>query len=241
MSENGFPHPVQRLVMVISDPVGALRGLDVDKIAWIVPVLLVSLLMVLPPQLMPKLYLERQIEAMEKMIDSGLLTEEQAFDARQKYADSTDERGIGTIALQMSLGIVSQFVLRYLLTAALLLAGLRFVMEGKAHFATVLNVVAFSSVPAGLRELIRIPLMMAEGSLDIFFSPAALTGTASMSGYALNLLDLFDLWIIALLIVGVATIGNGSRARAAGLVIPLWVVFSLLKIGIKASPFGAAL
>lgn len=240
MSENGFPSPGQRLYLIVADPGRAFHGLAESRWAWVLPVLIVSLLMVAPPQLMPELYLERQEQALDRMIDGGLLNEEQAFEARQRFEES-GERSAGTIATQMSLGVVMQFILRYILTAAILLAGLRFVMEGGARFATVLNVVAFSSVPAALREIIRTPLMLSEGSLDIYFSPAALTGTSTLSGYTLSLIDLFDLWILALLILGLASIGNISRGRAAGLVIPLWIVFCLLKIGIKATPFGAGL
>jgi hypothetical protein len=75
--------------------------------------------------------------------------------------------------------------------------------------------------------------------LDVYFSPAVLTGTQGLGGFALNLLDLFDLWILALIILGVSTVTGMSRGRAAGLVLPLWGFYSLAKFGLKASPLGS--
>ena len=79
------------------------------------------------------------------------------------------------------------------------------------------------------------------GHLDIYFGPAALTGTQNLGGYALGMLDFFDIWILGLTTVGLAATAGISRARAAGLVFPLWFVVCLAKLGIKASPFGAGL
>lgn len=233
--------PLQRLLLVITQPSAAFRGLKGDRISWLLPVLVVSLLMTGSPQLLHSLYMEKQEAVMEELVDRGVLSEEQAHEARQKVSDSSGDRGAGTVLLQMLLGMATQLVFRYVLPAALLLAGVRFVMEGHARFGVVLSVMGFASVPAAIREILRTPLQMAEGSLDVYFGPAALSGTHTVGGYALSMLDLFDAWILALLVLGISTVGPISRARAAGLVIPLWLIYSLAKIGLKASPFGAAL
>jgi hypothetical protein len=235
------PDALRRMLLVITQPTAAFRGLATSRLAWLLPALLVALLTVISPQLMPDLLMERQEAMIEDLIDRQLLSEEQAMDARQRLTDQVGDRTTGKVLLQMLLGVVSQVVLRYILPAALLLAGVRFVMEGRAGFSAVLGAVAYSAVPAGIREIIRTPLQLAEGTLDIHFGPAALTGTHTLGGYALGLLDFFDLWIVVLLIVGIATVGPLSRGRAAGLVLPLWILFCLAKIALKASPFGAGL
>jgi hypothetical protein len=233
--------PLRRMLLVITQPTAAFQGLESARLAWLLPAVLVALLTVISPQLMPDLLMERQESMIEDLIDRQLLNEEQAMDARQRLEEQMGNRTAGKVLLQMLLGVVSQVVLRYILPAALLLAGVRFVMEGRASFSAILGALAYSAVPAGIREIIRTPLQLAEGTLDIHFGPAALTGTHSVSGYALGLLDFFDLWIVVLLIIGIATVGPISRGRAAGLVLPLWILFSAAKIALKASPFGAGL
>ncbi|MCK4303641.1 MAG: YIP1 family protein [Candidatus Eisenbacteria sp.] len=237
-----WPMALRRLSLVVTQPTTAFRGLGNDRTSWLLPALLVSLLAAVSPILMSTLHVEKQMAAVEQMVDRGIITEEMAAEIQQKTAERASNRALGPTLFQVLLGVLSHLAFRYLLPAALLLAGVRFVMEGRATFPAVLSVVAFSSVPAGIRELVRTPLQLAEGTLEIQFSPALLAGgSQNLGAYALNLLDFFDIWILALLILGLAAVGPISRGRAAGLVLPLWLIYSLAKIGLKASPFGAAL
>ncbi len=115
-------------------------------------------------------------------------------------------------------------------------------MERRLRYPAVLATLSFAALPALVRELVRTPLQYSKGSLDVYFGPAALVGhTETLGAYALSLIDLFDAWILGLLIVGLADVAQISRSRAAMLVLPLWLVLALLKLGIKATPLGAVL
>ncbi len=239
---DGAPTLLKRMLLVLTRPAAAFVGLEQDRFGWLLPAALVSLIMILPAQtvLYPQ-HLAQQREVMQRYVERGVLTEEQAHAVNERVAEQGAGRAAVKVVLQSVLGLVIQIALRYLLPAALLLAGCTFVMEARTRYAGVLAAVAYSSLPAALREIVRTPLRLSKGDLEVFFSPAVLTGTQSVGGYALDLLDLFDLWILALLIVGLATVTGISRGRAAGLVLPLWGILSLLKIGLKASPLGAGL
>jgi hypothetical protein len=233
---------LRRVALVLTRPSAAFEGLAASRTEWIVPAVLVSLLVVIPGQtVLRPLYLEKQQTVLESYVERGVLTEEQAHEAQRRVQDQTAGRGAVSTILQGLLGLVLQVGLRYALPAALLTAGAAFIMEARARFTGVLGAVAFASVPAALREIVRAPLQLARGSLDVYFSPAVLTGTKGLGGFALNTFDLFDLWILALLVVGLAQVTGTTRARSAGLVLPLWAVYSLLKVGLKASPLGAGL
>jgi len=238
---DGRPGPLQRMALVFTRPTEAFRDLQPDRWSWLIPALIVSLLMSLAPQFVHDLHYERQQQALESLIERGIVNEDQAQEARQRIADDAAERGVGPITQQVLLGIVSSIAFRFILPAALLLAGLRFVLERRTRFPAVLATLSYAALPAGLRAILRTPLQYAKGSLDVYFSPAAAVGhTRSLGAYALSMFDLFDLWVLALLIVGLAQVGGVSRGRAAGLVLPLWLALVLLRLGLRATPFGAA-
>ncbi len=245
--ESGFagtdaPTAWERLWLLLRAPDHAFRGVD-RGISWLYPILVVSLLIAGAPHVLHRLHIDEQREGIGRLLDDGLLTEEQAQNAWTRLDEALESRSAGKIAIQMLLAIATQFLIRFVFPAALLLIGVRFVMEGKARFVAVLGALGWASVPAGIRILIRTPFCALQGSLDIYFGPAALPGVDpdTVGGYALTLLDVFDIWILALLITGISSVGGLSRGRAAGLVLPLWLVYSLARIGMKSSPFGAAL
>ncbi len=229
----------ERLARVFTRPRTAFVGLEEARFDWILPTVLVALVMAAAPQFVSDLHVQRQTAVLDQLIDGGVLTEEEAHEARQRIATGDEERGFAKIlpAALWSMGSIVVFF--YLLPAALLLVGLRFVMEGRGHFRDLLGVVGYASLPAAVREIVRTPLQAARGSLEVHFSPAVITGTNNLGGYALGLLDVFSIWILVLLVVGIASVGGISRGRAAGLVIPLWIASVIFRVGIKASPIGS--
>jgi hypothetical protein len=240
-SPGGRPSPIRRMALVFIRPTEAFRGLLHDRWSWLTPAILISTWMSLAPQVLYDLQYERQQAALESLIEHGVLNEEQAHQAQQRIADDAEDRGPVRVIQQVLLSVVSSLAFRFLLPSALLLAGLRFALGRSVRFPTVLAVLSYSALPAALREIIRTPLQYAKGSLDVYFGPAAWVGhTRTLGAYALGMLDLFDLWVLVLLTVGLAEVGGVSRGRAAALVVPLWLVFVLLRLGIKASPFGSA-
>ncbi len=229
----------QRFGLVLSQPSVAFRGLRDNRWIWLWPALLIALTMVIAPRFVADLQAEKQIRAVEELVDRGLVEEDSADELRVRIREGAEDKGLAKAILWSAVGVVYKIAFRFLLPAAILLLGVRFVMAGNARYVAVLAALSFASLPAALREIIRTPLQLSKGDLDVAFGPAMLTGTGSVGGYALGLIDLFDLWILYLLVIGLAEVGPISRGRAATLVIPLWIVFSLFKIGMRASPFGS--
>jgi hypothetical protein len=234
--------PLARLFGILYRPSGTAQGLASDRHSWIVPLLLLALCIWLPAQhpQIRQMQIEEQRDRVEQISDRGLLPAEQSAEMLARL-DRQEAATIKQRVGQFAVAAASLGLLRLLFPALLLWVGLRHVMEGQARFLAVVSVLAYSAIPAGIRALLRGLLQLARGSLDVHFSPAILTGTESVGGFALDQLDLFDLWILALLIPALAAIGSVTRGRAAGLVLPLWGVYSLLKIAFRASPFGVGL
>ena len=232
---------MRRMALAFLRPSDAFRGLSAEPWSWAAPAVLVCLLMSLAPQIVYDLHYQRQQVALDTLVDRGLLGAETARAARLRIADDAADRGPGRIAQQVTVSGVTALAFRFILPAALLLMGLRFALASRVGFSAVLGALSLAALPAGLREIVRTPLQYAKGSLDVYFGPAALAGhTRTPGAQALGLLDFFDLWVLALLIVGLAEVGQVSRGRAAALVLPLWLALALLRFGLKASPLGAA-
>lgn len=231
--------PRDRLGHMLTQPSVAARGLAADRLSWILPLAVLAVATWIPAQIpeLREMELERQRAQVEKVIDRGFLPAEAGQEMLARFDDQSSPTTVQRIG-QLALGANLLALLRLLFPGLLLWIGLRFVMEGRARYLSVVSVLAFTGLPAAIREIVRAPLQLAKGGLDVYFSPAILTGTESVAGYALNQLDLFDVWILALLIPALAEVGNISRGRAAGLVLPLWAIFTLLKIGYAATPFG---
>lgn len=236
------PTSWQRLRLLFTRPAHAFDHLSATPHAWLVPACLVALLMTLPGQtVLRPLLIERQQRALTSYVTQGLLSPEEAVESEARILAQAAGRTPATALVQGLLAFLAHVALRVLLPATLLFTGARFVMDGQVRMTGMLGAVAFAAAPAGLRELLRAPLQAAAGTLEIHFGPAALTGTATPGGYALGLLDLFDLWIVGLLVVGVGRVAHLSPARALGLVLPLWILYGLMKLAVKASPLGSAL
>lgn len=74
-------------------------------------------------------------------------------------------------------------------------------------------------------------------NLAVFLPDSSSAVLKSLAGS----LDLFTIWTVILLIVGLAAIGGSKRVtkgKTAGLVISLWVIWILLKVGFASIGFG---
>ncbi|MBD3235172.1 MAG: hypothetical protein GF330_00520 [Candidatus Eisenbacteria bacterium] len=217
------------------------RSLVADRLSWLAPLMLLAVLTWLPsqPAALREMRIAREQAQVTRLIDRGVLSAEQG-EAMVERLEAQREAPWSVRAGQLAIGALSLGVLRILFPALLLWAGVRFVMEGRARYLAVVSVLAHSAVPAGIRELVRAPLQRLTQTTEIEFSPAIWTGTDTLGGYALAQLDLFDIWILAVLVGTLAAVGGIGRARAAGLVLPLWAVYTLLKLAYRATPFGMA-
>jgi hypothetical protein len=223
-------------------PGRAFAGLERERFTWLLPALLVALATILPSQtLLRPLYLERQHALLDGYVARGVLTAEQAHEMAARLPAADAATSAGALLPPLFTGIAVHLLLRTLLPALLLLGGAAFLFEARSRLTTMLGIVGFASLPAALRELLQIPWALARGDLTVSFSPALLIAEDSLGRYALGLLDLFDLWILALLMTALVQLTSLTAARAALLVLPLWLVYALMRLGLRASPFGGAL
>jgi len=103
------------------------------------------------------------------MVERGVLTGEKAHELAPRGRGAEGEPGRWRWSARRSSGWSSR-PLALILPAAILLAGCVWVMERRTTFPAMLGVVAYGSLPAAVREIVRAPLQLAKGSLDVYFS-----------------------------------------------------------------------
>ena len=122
--------------------------------------------------------------------------------------------------------------------AAVLLATLNFALRGHARFPPLFALYFFSTLPAVLKLLLVVALLLAGVDTDSFLinnplgsNPAFYLLGSGTPRWALSLLgwlDLFTLWQLAILTFGCAAIAAISRARAAVAVFGWTILLALI-------------
>jgi hypothetical protein len=100
-------------------------------------------------------------------------------------------------------------------------------MGGETSFKKVLSVSCWSSMVAIPALILKTPLMLLKKSAQIHTSLAALMPAGSEENFLFKILthtDIFTIWQICLLSIGLAVVYRFSTRKAAGLVIG-WYLF----------------
>lgn len=137
-------------------------------------------------------------------------------------------------------------VLWYVIVAGALLLAFR-MMGGEGNFVQALSTTLYAWMPLLIFGIIMTIIIVARGSVDptqmatvVKSNPAFLVDMkeqAVLYSFLSNF-DIFTIWTIVLLILGFSTFTKTSRGKSAAIVISLWVVFILIKLGFAA--LGAA-
>jgi hypothetical protein len=129
--------------------------------------------------------------------------------------------------------------LGWVLVAGLLHLGST-LLGGRGTMQGALNVAAWASLPFALRDVLRVIYMLTAG--HAIGSPG-LSGFATSAGFLpqlLSRLDIFVIWYIILLIIGIAIFDGLARGKAVldVLVVALLVLFAQAGLGALVSNMG---
>lgn len=137
-------------------------------------------------------------------------------------------------------------ILGYLVIALVVWGACR-LMGGQGDFKQALSATLYAHFPRLLLSIIAAVVVMARGMVDpmqmatvVKSSPAFLVDMKAQPVLytVLGSLEIFQIWTLVLLIIGFAALTKLSKAKTAAIVISLWVVMLVVKIGFAA--LGAA-
>jgi hypothetical protein len=121
--------------------------------------------------------------------------------------------------------------------AGLLLAIFTAIMGGGATFKQVYAVVAHSTIIGAIQQAFSFPIMYARGELasptklSVFFP---MLGETSFFTYFLSAIDLFYLWSLFNLSIGVAVLYKRSTGAVAAVLLGIYVVIAVIIAAVRA-------
>ena len=136
-------------------------------------------------------------------------------------------------------GSLTGLWLGWLLLAALLHFGST-LLGGRGSMQSALNVVAWASLPFAVRDVLRIIFMLAAGHAIASPGLSGFTSTSGLISQLLARVDIFLIWHVVLLVIGLALTDGLPRSKAVTgvLVVLLLVLFAQAGLGALASSFG---
>jgi hypothetical protein len=126
----------------------------------------------------------------------------------------------------------------------LLLAGLLHfgstLLGGRGSMQSALNVVAWSSLPFAVRDLLRVIFMLSTGHAIISPGLSGFTSSAGLLSQLLMRFDIFLIWNIILLVIGFGIAEGLSRGKAVTgvLIVTLLILFAQAGLGALLSGMG---
>lgn len=124
-----------------------------------------------------------------------------------------------------------------LIIAGVLLLAFR-VMGGEGDFRQAFSVSAYAWMPGILKSIIVTAIIAARGATATELPTLLRSNLAFLVPLKqnplvfalLSKLDVFTIWILALMIIGFAFVSRFSKAKSAAVVISLWIVATLLSL-----------
>jgi len=123
------------------------------------------------------------------------------------------------------------------IVAGVLLFGGNFLLGGESDFRTVLAVTSHAWLATVVKSVVVVPLMLAKGSMSVATSlQILLPGERWMSpvGVMLGATDIFSLWMLALVVIGLAAAYRFSRGKVAALVVAFYILATGVSAGLAA-------
>jgi len=178
--------------------------------------------------------------------DAVLSTQETAMRAQNpNLSDADVERMAGfTKTIGKVMGFIGPIfgVIWWLVVAAVLFLTFR-MFGGQGTFGAAFSLTVYSWIPLTLFSIVLTIVARAKGAFDpthaatiVMSNPAFLVDLKAhpVLFALLGSFDVFTIWTIVLLIIGFATMARFSKAKSTLMVLPLWILMILIRIGFVA-------
>jgi hypothetical protein len=231
LENNGIPavtmSPLLRFVNVFISPRETFASLSRSKWAWIAPVIVTFLIGLAAYPFMKTIVADERIRNMEKSPLFERLPESQ----KEEIFESTRESILNPPWYNWALGIAGAFV-AVLLAGALMLLVANPILGGETKLWMMMNVYAFSALIAIPEAIVKVPFVVTKQTLDIRTSLAIILpadDTSSFTYALLNNIDIFSIWMVALIVVGMSVLlPKASTNRIAVPIAFLWLIWVVI-------------
>ena len=220
--------PLTKIVGVFTNPGAVFENLRMHP-DWLIPVLISLLITLAFSFLTQDIMLEFQKEA---IYENTLIPEEYKDTAIEQMENKTPMRR----NLESFGGSIVQIILVYLIGAAAFMVFGNFILGGKASYKQVFSMFSWAGLIGCLELLVKLPMMLAKGSVHVYTSLAVLMDLADKKTVLfqiMNAFDLFTIWKIIVWGLGMSVIYKFSKAKGYTASITLFVIFLAISIGLS--------
>lgn len=228
--EGSGPGFMERAVVAYTEPSRVFRYLA-EHPQWKASFLFVLLFSMVSAQAVLPLSQKSALQMYTRNTD---LSAEQLQQIQGRIENMTSPTGRVFSAVSVTLGMSIWLIL---VGAAFLFAG-NFLMGGEASFRQILAVTTHAWIPYIVtKSVVTVPLMLAKGSLTVATSLAILLPANKLAtpiGVLLGSVDVFTIWMLALLSIGLGVVYRWSTGKAAALVVSLYAILVLIAMGFTA-------
>ena len=124
-----------------------------------------------------------------------------------------------------------------LFQAAILLALTNFVLNGKITYKKTLSVVSYSALVDLPAAIVALPVVLAKGPAKVQVGLGLLLPRSMEGSYLfdfLSMINLFSIWQLGLIAIGLGIIAGIQTRRAAYGVFGLWIVYILVAAALQS-------
>ena len=217
----------KRLVGVFLSPTTTFNAVKKQP-NWVVPLivlLVISLAMTIA--LNPVIISEQTTKTIEKLEERGM-NQEQIDEAVQK---SQQFMNVSIYAF----AVVGTFVV-LLIGSLIWLFVSNTIMGGENKFAQLMGVNVYRYFIPTLGGIIKLPIMLSQKTLNVHFSLAAFMADASKDTFLYKMLmqvEVFNVWSIVVLCLGIAAVGNHNVKKVWPWVVGIYLAWYLITSGLS--------
>lgn len=212
---------------------------------WFVPVLLLALLTSIATYVRlssPDLrfqVLQQQEAAIDKMVTEGKMTADQAQQAKAMTEDRFQSGSASVIGIGVFTTFVVVWIIFFVISGIWLLVG-KYALKGTINYTQTMGVVGLSDWIMLVGVIIGTVLSVVLSRLDGGLHLGLLTqmNAQSKTYQLLSKIDLFTLWSLVVISIGLGKISGKKGAQSAIWVFGIWIVWSVLSILIFGGMFG---
>lgn len=163
----------------------------------------------------------------DEKVKSGAMTQEQADESMKMAEKFMDPTNLFFKIIGYGAGIITPFL--YLFVGSLIALIIMKVMRSAITFGDILNIVGLASIISAISAILTTIISVLMGDLQTISLGLVLNESMiGEKGFALvSRLDLFSLWYLAVVSIGLSKIGRVSFAPVAGILYGLWIVYAV--------------
>lgn len=227
---------VDRLILVFTDPLRAFSDIVANP-RWLGAFVIILLFSLVSVNLTMPYIMDLRREAIQQQIDMNP-------DQAEAMMDRLPGEGGPGAGIFMSVLTIAAGFIELLIVAGVLMFGGSFLLGGESNFNTVIAVTAYSLLIRVPKIILTVPLIVAKKSMSVSTSLAILIpfeDWRSPLGILLGQVDIFKIWSIALLVLGLSMAYRFSKSKSAALVIgffSLWVAVQVALSALQSSLFA---